>query len=314
MKPLISVVLVAEHAPKLRLVIAHLSRQSTKADLQLILVLASEFGVDKEHLAQTFHSYRLLLHDDVSDVDKAASLAVPLADADLLAFVEDHAFPEPDWAERIIEAHRGDWSVVGSVYENANPKSSCSWANLLLAYGAWLEPFPAGPGPVSRHNICFKTRVLARLGDRLWSLLGRGGGLLSELERQGESMMVCSEATVRHLNPSRLSITCLLRWKGGRLAAATRSKNWQGWRRLLYGLASPLIPVVRLVKLWPKLRYRGTAFLAAHFPTIILALVLDGAGQMLGFLFGPGNTENELAHIESNRINHLNSHDRALFD
>ena len=62
----------------------------------------------------------------------------------MVVLSEDHSFPEAGWAEALIEAHRGPWSVVGPVVRNANPDSLISWADFLLGYGTWLDPAPGG--------------------------------------------------------------------------------------------------------------------------------------------------------------------------
>ena len=49
---------------------------------------------------------------------------------------------------------------------NANPKSAISWANLLIEYGPWLDPAPAGKAShLPGHNSSYKRDVLLGYGS-----------------------------------------------------------------------------------------------------------------------------------------------------
>lgn len=63
---------------------------------------------------------------------EARAAGIRQANAPVVAFVEDHSYPDPDWAERLIEAHRKLWAAVGPVMMvNANPATMISWPIFL---------------------------------------------------------------------------------------------------------------------------------------------------------------------------------------
>jgi hypothetical protein len=64
---------------------------------------------------------------------------VRAASAPIVVFCEDHAFPDPTWAEALIVAHRRPYAAVGPVVRNANPSTVISGADCLIGYGPWLE-------------------------------------------------------------------------------------------------------------------------------------------------------------------------------
>jgi hypothetical protein len=195
--------------------------------------------------------------------------------------------------------------------ENANPGTALSWANLLLAYGTWVEPVAGGEtGSVSRHNLSYKRAVLEQYGAELETFLGRDGGFLDRLRRDGHRFYLEPTARIHHANPSRLSSTVALRLNGGRLYGATRSRleRWSPLRRTLYVLGGPLIPLVRAGPIHHKV-FRAGLFPRAY-PALLLCLVLDGIGQMLGYALGPGASARTLAHFEVNRPRHMTKRDR----
>jgi hypothetical protein len=314
-----SVVLVTpEHFGSLQRTFRHIREQTVADRLEVIIVLPSEDDAfDDEGVAGPLLSVQTVPVGPIADVDKAAAAGIARARADIVSLVEDHAYPEPGWAEALIEAHqRGPWAAIGSTIVNANPDSPCSWCNQLMAYGEWTEPVQRGEVTnVSRHNISFKRAVLDSYGDDLVNYLGRAGGLLKDLRRQGYRFYLEPDARIRHANPSRLQSTVTLRFNGGRLSGAKRVKqdNWSLARRAVYIAGSPLIPFVRLWKMAPTLlaplhRHR----LPRLMPALTMALVLDALGQMIGFAMGPGETEERLANFEFDRFRHLTKEDRLL--
>ena len=54
--------------------------------------------------------------------------------------IEDHSYPEPEWAEALLRAHAGPWTVVGPAVANANPDYTASWVNYVLSYGGFAPP------------------------------------------------------------------------------------------------------------------------------------------------------------------------------
>jgi hypothetical protein len=77
-------------------------------------------------------------------------------------------FLHPQWAERVVEAHRQGCAAVVPKMTNGNPATVASWANFLTCF---CEPFAvrtdgpieSGPG----HNTSYKRAVLHSYGDDL---------------------------------------------------------------------------------------------------------------------------------------------------
>lgn len=319
--PVLSVVLVtAGSFANLRRTVRHLRAQTVQRQLELVIVAASEAAVaDREpHETDGFARVVVVPAGPIENVDKAAAPGILQATSPVVAIIEDHAFPEPAWAEALIEAHRNPHAGVGPAVLNANPSSLLSWTNMLIAYGRWGEK--ATPGEIddiARHNSSFKREVLAAYGSRLEQLLGREGGLLKDLRASGHKFYLEPAARIAHVNPSRLASTMDLRFNAGRLYGATRAvrNRWSLPKRVTYAAAGPLIPLLRFYRLRKELFGAGQRreLVPRVFPALLFGLTMDGLGQMAGYLFGTGRSLDKLSVFEMDRIHHLTARDREAF-
>ena len=107
-----------------------------------------------------------------------------------------------------------------------------------------------------------------------------------------------------------------LRIDSGRLYAAKRvdSEKWHIAKRLLYSIASPLIPILRYSRMRKEIFFVGRRDVSErkHGLALAIGLVFDAIGQMLGYLAGEGEARERLATFEVNRMDHLTAHDRAI--
>jgi hypothetical protein len=253
---------------------------------------------------------------DLTSTAAARAAGVRAATAPVVAFVEDHSFPQPTWAAELIAAHRQPVAGVGPAIVNANPATLTSWANLIIEYGPWLDPVPTGPVEhLPGHNSSYKRDALLAYGDRLEAMLDAESILHWDLRARGQTLVLAPAAKTEHFNFSRLGSSVPLRFHGGRLFAAARSRHWSPARRLAYGIAAPVIPLVRLVRLAREMSRPGRARpgLGRVWPLLFVLLMLDALGEMVGYLTGAGNAMAKLTDMEFHRDRHLTAADRQRF-
>lgn len=317
--PALSVVIVA---PKLfehiRKTIRELKAQTIKERLELVVVVpsAAEVGLDESELSG-FFGYKVVEVGTIRSVDRVAAGSVRHARAPVVALIEDHAFPNPGWAEAIVAAHQGSWAAVGPSVENANPATMLSWTNLLMAYGQWGG---AAAGKVvedlPKHNVSYKRAVLMEYDSELESMVGREGSLHRTLRAKGHKLYMEPKAEIYHLNPSRLSSTVPLRFQAGRLFGSTRAQRggWSPLRRLLYIGALPLIPAMHLPRILREMRARGQhrQLMPRILPALLFGLALGAFGEAAGYAFGGGDAARFLEMFELDRLNHLTPGDKQV--
>ena len=88
-------------------------------------------------------------------------------------------------------------------------------------------------------------------------------------------------------------------------------------RRLAYIIGSPLIPLVRLIRIATAVgRYSNQWMgrLVSCLPTLMIGLALNGIGQMIGYALGVGNALEKYSKYEFHRDRHVTETDRqAVF-
>src|SRR5688500_12324264 len=151
----------------IRKTVRHLCAQTVSKDLELVIVATTETAslVDAEAL-EPLGGWQVVTADKFPTAASAWAAGIQRARAPLVVLAEDHSFPEPGWAEALIEAHQQDYAAVTPVVRNGNPRSGVSCANYMLCFIEWCwadrsheVSFGAG------HNCSYKRDVLARYSD-----------------------------------------------------------------------------------------------------------------------------------------------------
>ncbi len=249
-----------------------------------------------------FHSHQSALLPRSEFTSAAAwALGVQVAQAPVVVLCEDHSFPDPTWAERLLGAHRQPWAVVGPAVRNANPNRLTTWADFFLAYGDWAYPATSGsrdhlPG----HNSSYKRDLLLIYGAELARKLEAETLLHWEMRRQGHQLYLQADAVTNHVNFTRFGAMMRLTWLSGRHFGAARTSSWSWRRRLPWIFASILIPAVRLQRIYREIRRPGRfeGSLPGLMAILCLLLLCDGIGQMAGAAFRSRNLYPIVSHCE----------------
>ena len=243
--------------------------------------------------------------------------ALAFASAPVIAFAEDHCFPEPGWGRALIDAHREGWTVVAPEMVNANP-GFLSWANLFMHFGGSVEPGARHEVamPAASHNTSYGRDALLAVQTDLPSLMNCELFLNERLRSSGHKCLVEPAARTRHVNLSRIRPWLTHHWIGGRLYGATRAKlgNWSLLRRLIYIAASPLIPPLRLIRVRREIRRTTHARLFPRLlPALVGGLVVNAVGEAVGYLFGMGDSDVSYAAAEVDRQRFVVDRDLAAW-
>lgn len=287
----------------IRPLVRALRSQTARESLELVIVAPSATTM-REDIAelQAFGSWRIVELGVLRTVAQAKAAGIRGATAPVVVLTEDHCFPDPRWARALIEAHRGGWAAVGPVMENANPQSMISWADFILGYGPWFSP--AAPGEVDLlpgHNSSYKRDLLLGYGERLESLLAAEASLQQDLRTRGYRLYLEPAAKAFHTNFSEPSRWIPYLFYSGRLFAAERGRKWSRLRRAGYGAGACLIPLVRLLRLAPRFRRARPDLAAGVYGPLLFGLIIDAAGQGIGYVMGPGHSAEKVARLEFHR-------------
>ncbi len=312
--PAMSVILTTpDNYQTIKKTLSHLNEQSVRDALEIVIVAPSReiLSLD-ERSVSGFHGYKIVEYGTIASIGRANAAGIRAATADVVVLAEDHCFPESDWAERLIAAHRGSWAAVGPAVKNANPRSVVSWADLFIGYGPWLLPTASRevdflPG----HNSSYKRETLLAYGEALEPMMESETVLHWDLRGKGEKLFLDASAVVAHTNFSLWSSWLSVQFYNGRVFAGARVRDMSFPKKMVFTFGSPLIPFVRLARIAAPIRSASLVFrFLQSLPTIFLGLTLDGIGQMIGYAFGSGNSVRKTAKYEFHRIEHITIKDR----
>ncbi len=268
-----------EASPSLDIVVPHLP------DVADIETLARDFpfvrfvevaGVKRERSDGPCRAH----HDQL----RAAALAE--VHGDLVAMLEDHEYPDAQWAAQVLAAHdRTEYAGIGGAVENSVSRP-LNWAVFFCDFAHYLNPVTSGPSARATDvNVSYKRDALeviapvwrVRFHERLVhaALLSRGLGLALSpgiVVYQRRVGLTARDAMVE-------------RFVWGRSFAATRAERWSKGRRLLYAACSPLLPLVFVARILTAVigkRRCQREFLGA-LPWIWTLAIAWSLGELVGY-------------------------------
>lgn len=306
--PTLSVILIGTGQYSLiRTAVRNLTRQEG-VPLELVIaapraLAESMTAADRQDLA-AFARWQHVVIPEGLPFDDARAAGVRAATAPVIAFTEDHSFPQAGWATAVVGAFTDGVSVVGPVVENGNPQSATSRANFLLEYGEWMPPGRVnGHSHLPGHNSAYRRDVLLALGHSLTTMIEAESVLHWQLGRDGHRLVQEPRAVTRHVNFSRALPSLALRYHLGRMFAARRAADWSLAKRLAYAAAFPLVALVRVVRV---ARMGGDAravtSVVTALPMVGLMVMVSSIGEALGNVTRtPGSSADYLSDIEHDR-------------
>jgi hypothetical protein len=302
--PALSVVLATpgDHET-IRRTIGFLRAQTVADRLELVIVVPSAITLDQDEL-EGFSNVEVVSAGSFKSCGSANAAGVRAARAPVVALTEDHAFPDPDWAEVLIEAHEHGWAAVGPAVRNGNPRTRTSRTDMLIGYGPWIEPVSRGevdflPG----HNTSYKRSVLLEYGRDLDTIMEAETILHWGLRAAGHRLLLEPRARITHLNFAQLGPFTRVHFNGGRMFAVIRARHqhWSVLGRWLFAVGTPLVPFVRL---WRIVHNHPRASFEV-LPNLVYGLTVDALGQFCGCLFGAGNARAKLSQYEFDRVRYI---------
>lgn len=308
--PALSVIIITPDSYEtIRKAIDSLSKQTVLTEIELVIVAPEQINikVDQSQLRNFFH-YQIVTIDDLSSLGKAKAAGIKAANAPIIALIEEHVYPDPDWAKALIHAHQSPWAVVGPAVRNANPNNLISWADFLITYGQWMEPQPAGPVSIlPGHNSSYKRNILLAYKDSLSKMLEVEAILQQDMINNNYQIYLDPKAIIYHLGFSKLFPSLPVQYHIGRLFGADRAKNWSIFKKIIYTCGSPLIPLVKLYRFFMKLKQSGNERKCpfSALPLTLPGLIYSAVGEMMGYALGQGDSKKKMIIYEFHRDQHL---------
>jgi hypothetical protein len=223
--------------------------------------------------------------------------AYQAASAPIIGVTEDHCFLPADWARRNLEAHAAhpEAAAVGGSVVNGATDSTMDWASFLIVQSVVAAPIASGPteriaGAVS---VTYKRAALAGLDEHA------GMGAMDALHQRalaasGAALIADDGIRVVHDQSLGFGGTVAIHFHAGRTFAGFRRRHKDAGQALRI-LATPIVPVARFVRTARLASAKGYGReLLRATPAIWFLLVVQTAGQVVGFVAGPGDSPNRV--------------------
>ncbi len=317
--PLVSVILVTQdNYRRVRKTIQALRKQSVCGQLEIVIVTPSHLPDAVPEDWECFCNVKVVSTGPFRSTGHPRGAGVAHASGEVIAFAEDHCFPQAGWAESVAGLRHLPWAAIGPVLENGNP-GPVSWADFLLNFGPAVAPTPTRAGDYSPwHNTAYKRDLLREYSvELLEQMLEVEVRLQQDLVQRGHQLYLAAETRASHVNISRWKSFIAGQFIGGRIYGAGRIEafHWTTGKRLLYAALSPLIPFVRFTRVVAHARRTGAPFHDAGFWMGCAAgLSASALGEATGYLSGAGGSGRQRISFEFERHLHIRTEDLALLD
>ena len=221
------------------------------------------------------------------------SAATVAASGDIIAFLEDHCVPAPDWATRLVEAHAAPHAAVGGAVDKGYPPGETSdtalnWAVYFTDYSRYMNPQPGGPShSLTDCNVSYKRADLEAVRDS-WSLEFHENIVNAALAARGATLWLAPDVVVHEQRTLTLGTALRDRYAFGRLFASTRVENAPLGSRMGYIAGSIIMPpvlVARVARNLLKRRRHGAQFIRA-LPALLLVTSTWMLGEFVGYVTG----------------------------
>lgn len=263
--------------------------QSTTENIECILVTTNS-SLDFSPFEKA--GFKILRKPVGTTVPCLRAAGLSQASGDIVAMTEDFCLPSPEWATNIVNAHKqSDAIAIGGPVKRRNG-ATADWALTFCEYARFL-PYNHADGcrELPAVNISFKKNKLIECYGKIPEEIEEYH-LLPFLLKKGERLKWDNDIYIFDVNDQQLSRSIRSFFFHGRYYGGIRVKNSGVYIKLLRAAASPVIPVLQI------LRTAGFAFRSGYAPQFIQSLFVIfllsaswALGEGVGSAFGEGNSK-----------------------
>jgi hypothetical protein len=263
---------------------------STHAPGAEVIVAACEDAGLRRQVSEGWPEVRLVTVPDPVPVPKLRALGLKAASARYVALIEDHCVVRPDWARRIVAAHREGHSVVGGAIGNGADERIRDWAAFFCEYSEFMAPFETGAASaLPGMNVSYDRRAI----DAMAPLLEHGcyeNWVHAHLRERGFELYADDRIALDHVMDFDVGVFLPQRYHYARAYAGMRNSDL-GPKRFVYLLGSPVLVPLGFYRIASNvLRRRLRGRLAVASPLVLLYTAAWTVGEAVGYALGGGRS------------------------
>lgn len=295
--PRVSVVIASVNGrAMLEACLGSLERQTLRDGVEVIVVDCCP-DVAEVPLRDRFPWIQLIKLRDRRSIPELRAIGIARARAQIIAITEDHKVADPRWIEEMLKAHQDEAPAIGGAIENGCRDRLVDWAAYLSEYLRYAHPLRAGvtddiPGPNASYKRSLLDRYAPYLAEGFWDVFFHW-----RLRAEGVPLRSVPSMVVYHAKRFGFREFLTQRYHFGRSFGGMRRGLCSPGRRLVYILASPLLPPLilwRIARLVIQKRRFYREFILT-LPLLVLFALSWSLGEVAGYLFGAGDSTLKVA-------------------
>lgn len=262
-------------------------------EVQLEVLVVNRLGATvSEALPRLFDWPRVIDVSPDTTIPDMRAAGFRAARGRAVAVIEDHVIVPTGWARDLLAALAAGKQVVGGAVQNAATDTLMDWAAFLCEYSHCMPPIEGGSVSwLTGNNVAYAQALLETHRTALEA--GKWENHLHDtLRAEGVELYCRPDIVVGHKKHYTYGEYLSQRYLYARSYAGARVAGAPLARRLAYGVAAvalpPLLMYRTVMRIARKRQHLGT--LVKSLPLIATFVVSWGAGEVVGYLLGPGDS------------------------
>jgi len=258
-------------------------------EAEILVMNCSQDGT-VEHIEKQFPTVKLFHFPERLGIPELRARGIANATGDIVSIIEDHCLAQAGWFEEIIRAHEQGYLAVGGAVENGSMERIIDWAVFFCEYSGVMPPVPAGEVEgITGNNASYRKQILDRVSESVlwncWEFF-----IHEELKNAGVKFLSAPTIVVSHKKEFGFCYFMSQRFHYSRSFAGMRRERTSLAGRVFYLCTSPFIPGLMLWRMTKDVLRKKRHVEKFLFSTPLLALfmVSYAAGELVGYLRGPG--------------------------
>ena len=266
-------------------------RAQQGADLEIIVVDRLG-GAVRGVLTREFPEAILIPMAGDATIPEMRAKGFERATSNSVGVIEDHVIVPPDWAGKLLDAISAGADVAGGPIENAAVETQIDWAAFLCEYSGCLPPLPGGESTwLPGNNIVYRRALL----ERYKNVIDQGkweNHLHDAMRADGIKLIMLPDLIVGHKMHYTFNLYMSQRYHYARSYAGARVADKPVPIRFAYGAAAFAFHLLMFQRTLSQILAKGRHLdrLWPSIPMLIAFVFSWGAGEVVGYWFGPGKS------------------------
>lgn len=294
--PKFSVIVVCLNSPDVRKAcLDALIGQSHMSNAEVLVVGKSQIGDELPGIGDDrfpkngLPEVRWLSVSPETTVPQMRARGILQSRGEVVVLIEDDCVAPEGWLLGLARAHEGESPIIGGAIAPDAYRRWLDWAVYFCEFARFMPPFFGAQDALPGNHVSYKKTALTKyeFGDGFYEVFFHAAW-----QSAGGSLTADPNLVIVNINRWSLRHLTNVPFHHGRAFAAMRSVSFPLWRKSLYALLSPALPVVKLFRLASvvirRRRYRLQFLLSLLW--IMLFLISWSLGEMVGYVAGAGSS------------------------